>query len=925
MPRNRLSLDGTWQFWVDPRQEYAPDSLPGDPLEVVVPAPWQTQHESLRDYSGTGWYRHGFDLPSAWVKDSGSRLVLGFGAADWQAEAWLNGVKIGEHENGYLPFELDATDAARPGQNVLVLRVVDNLEAFEDIPHGKQSWYGVLSGLWQPVWLEQRPERHLLRARVQTSRKRASVQVETSAPLSAGDVIRLEILDPDNRTVGQAEAGGQEVQAEIESPRLWDVAQPNLYTARLSWLDAQGKLIDSIQEQFGFRTIETREGQILLNGRPLYVRAALDQDYYPDLVSTPPSLEYIKVQFRQALAMGLNMLRVHIKVADPRYYQAADEVGLLIWTELPNWAMLTERAKSAARQTLAGMLARDFNHPSIVIWTIINESWGVDLTNPEHRRWLAETYNWMKALDPTRLVVGNSACSGNAQVATDIADFHNYYAMPDHAPAFAQWVETYAARPDWLFAPEYPGCQDWRAFLADPWKAGRGFQLAAENMTRGDEPLLVSEFGNWGLPDIDKLLEGYDGQEPWWFETGYEWGDGVVYPHGIQRRFADLHLPRAFSTLNDFTQAHQRLQFEGMKYEIEQMRIQNAIQGYVITEFTDVHWECNGLLDMHRNPKAYFTDMPWLNADTVLIPEWERTAYWSGETCWVRVYLSDYGPQNLHGSSLEWSLEGFPEVQGSVTGLETPRYGVKAFGNLSFDIPAVTRTRRARLELRLRTPGGEIAAYNRVDLLFFPHQRRLLPGTRVYTPDLARPMSGLGGRVVADLRAAHLVVTNRMTDELRQYILDGGRVLYLAESSASAESFVPGLRLVDRPGSAWQGDWASSVGWVYRDRLFRDLPGEGLVDFAFAGLTPEAVVAGVPPRLFATQVQAGMAVGWLHKAAATIVDRPVGHGRLLVSTFRLSENIESNPLAAYLVAEMVRALTGETQPVDERDPLMLRL
>ena len=112
----------------------------------------------------------------------------------------------------------------------------------------------------------------------------------------------------------------------------------------------------------------------------VYLRAALDQDYYPDLIYTPPSAEYVEAQLRQAKAMGLNCLRLHIKIGDPRYYAAADRLGLLIWTELPNWQRLTPAAAERARATLEGMLARDWNHPSIIFWTIINECWGLDLT-----------------------------------------------------------------------------------------------------------------------------------------------------------------------------------------------------------------------------------------------------------------------------------------------------------------------------------------------------------------------------------------------------------------------------------------------------------------------------------------------------------------------------------------------------------------
>jgi hypothetical protein len=169
---------------------------------------------------------------------------------------------------------------------------------------------------------------------------------------------------------------------------------------------------------------------------------------------------------------------------------------------------------------------------------------------------------------------------------------------------------------------------------------------------RGDEPLLVSEFGNWGLPDVEQLRECYGGQDPWWFETGYNWGDGVVYPHGVDQRFHDYHLERVFGSLSGLTTASQELQFQAMKYEIEQMRRHPSIQGYVITEFTDLHWECNGLLDMCRNPKIILRSLHTINTDTVIVPEWERLAYQSGETCQVILLAAHHSTADLSGSHL---------------------------------------------------------------------------------------------------------------------------------------------------------------------------------------------------------------------------------------------------------------------------------
>src|SRR4029453_16928412 len=170
----------------------------------------------------------------------------------------------------------------------------------------------------------------------------------------------------------------------IPAPQLWDIGVPNLYRIEVS-LDDQGRTTndeeaqadispllagDSLGTTFGMRTIATSpSGQLLLNGRSIYLRGALDQDYYPDLVYTPFSDSQLDAQCAQAQHMGLNCLRTHIKITDPRYYAAADRAGLLIWTELPNWQNLTTAAKKRARTTLAGMVERDWNHPSIVIWT----------------------------------------------------------------------------------------------------------------------------------------------------------------------------------------------------------------------------------------------------------------------------------------------------------------------------------------------------------------------------------------------------------------------------------------------------------------------------------------------------------------------------------------------------------------------------
>lgn len=919
--RHHLSLDGQWRFWTDAEASLSPQTLHTRLFtDVTVPAPWQSQSDELRHYTGIAWYQCTFELPADWLNQR--VILLGFGAADYIAEVWLNNVKVGEHEGGYLPFELEANAAARPGPNVLTVRIDDSLHRFAEIPHGKQSWYGQLSGLWQSVWVESRPATYIQHVHITPQGESVAVAIRLNNPLANDHRLTLSVCNPTGEVVAQTQCSQLDCQLRVSNPLLWDVDTPNLYTlyVSLQGLESPANADDSVVETFGFRTITTQNGQLLLNGRPLYLRSALDQDYYPELICTPPSVEFIEAQFRQAKAMGLNCLRTHIKITDPRYYAAADRLGLLIWTELPNHALLTEAAKRRAHETLAGMIDRDWNHPSIIIWTIINESWGIDLKDAAQRTWLAETYAYVKSLDPHRLVVGNSACLGNFHVVTDLEDFHIYYGMPDHYTQWRDWVANFATHPHWTFAHSYETAQAYRDFAAEPWNAPVR-PPAPEVQRRGDEPLILSEFGNWGLPNLEALRASNGGHDPWWFETGLEWGEGVVYPHGVEERFKTFHLDRAFPTLSDLSLASQRLQVEALKYEIEQIRRHASIQGYVITEFTDVHWESNGLLDMYRHPKAITSALAPFNADDVLIPEWERLAFYTGETCELKVSLSHYSLTNLDNCQLQWKLifadtSQTTQIQGEFRDLSPARLTVTSMVTISFAVPSVSHNLCARLEFSLVTKSGNVAATNYQDLYFFQshtHSNAANIGN-LYAPTLADSLAKLGYQITDLLTNAELVVATTITDELREYILRGGRVLWLAEADEAQQTVLDGLRLTPRNGQSWQGDWASTFSWLNRDQIFRDIPTNGVVNFAFAGITPDHVVTGFSPNEFAVEVQAGLFVGWLHKPVALVASRRLGRGEILISTFRLSQHLTTHPIAALMLKEMLIKLGAGHSP-----------
>lgn len=946
MIRRRINLDGTWEFFPDPQRSLAHDALdPAGPgRNILVPGPWQAQFDDLRQYSGTAWYRRHFRLGSPDFPaelDARTVIVIHFGAVDYYAEIWLNGKRIGSHEGGYLPFEFTLGDGLKlDDSNELVVKVIDPGNdadhpeefPFAEIPHGKQSWYGPVGGIWQSVYLEFRSAVHFTRLKLTPDVPGSQVLVTAmlSQSTTAESPIRFNITDPDSQIIEHSASipPGQdrlEISLPIPNPQLWDVQVPNLYRLEANLVEkseAGDVELDTCADQFGMRTITTStSGHLMLNGRVLYLRGALDQDYYPDLIYTPFSDAELDAQFQKAKHMGLNCLRTHIKITDPRYYDAADRAGILIWAELPNWQDLTEAAKRRARDTLAGMVERDWNHPSIVIWTIINEGWGLDLAvNAGHRHWLAETYSFLKQLDPTRLVVGNSPCFTNFHVVTDIEDFHNYYAMPDHYREWRDWVRTFAGRPPWTFAHVVESIDAWREFVRDPWNPVPR-QPTAEVQRRGSEPMVVSEFGNWGLPDVNRLKDCYGGKEPWWFETGVEWGDGVVYPHGIEGRYRAWHLDKVFPTLTDLAAASQRAQFTALKFEIEEMRRHPSIVGYIITEFTDVHWESNGLLDHCRNPKTYFDVIGQVNSADAIVPDWERIAFWEGERCEVRLALSHFSGLDLRGSRLEWQLASHPEVAGAFENLTPQKAQVTTLGTVVFEVPPHQQSHRERLEFRLVNGAGKVVAHNHHELYFFPRFALPAPAPTIHVPNaprLAGRLKALGYEVTEDARMADLMVVEQLTDEVRWYVQQGGRALWLPESSDSLQTYVGSLGIAQRRGRSWQGDWASSLSWIRHDKLFSSIPTGGVVDFAFADLTPEMVIVGLSPRDFAASVHSGLFVGWVHHVVALVAERAIDKGRLLVSTFRLREHLGTHPVATIMIRDMIQRLAtaGPAEPSD---------
>jgi hypothetical protein len=527
----------------------------------------------------------------------------------------------------------------------------------------------------------------------------------------------------------------------------------------------------------------------------------------------------------------------------------------------------------------------------VAIWTIINEDWGTNLVeNGEHRAWLREMFQWLKDLDPHRLVVDNSPNRLSFHVESDLADYHFYQAHPDGRGKWDAFIERMARRdPELLYSPH------------------------GDAVIRGDEPLLVSEFGVWGLPDIDNLVQ--DGREPYWMEYGLGFYEGVAYPHGVKDRFQRWHFDSLFGGWKPFIEATQWRQYYALKYQIETIRQRPQLDGYVLTELTDVHWEVNGVMDMARNPRVFESALAWLNADTFVTPRFERTAFWSGEQVTVDLILSHQQGAPLRQTTAHWQL-GAGEIGGQTSAGRLAAGTVRELSPASFPAPERKTAFQEKLKLTVTTDRDGTVAENHLVLKFFP--RRDGPPARdlrlwASTPALANYLRELGYDVVDALDQADLCVVDRLEEETAAFSREGGSVLVMADGPDAVGAFFPRVDIFSpqmkprrREGTPWSGYWVTSFSWLRRDGPFARIPGDLFLDQSFERVIPDYVLEGFSPAEFEERVYAGIFVGWVNKMATLIGERRYGRGQVVLNTFRLfNDPPGADPIATTILDGLV--------------------
>lgn len=544
-----ISLNGVWTFAFDPGKSGAQRGLPavsGFDRSILVPFCPESALSGVShtDFIECMWYHRAFTLPADW---SGKRVILHFGAVDYESEVFIDGQPVGRHWGGTVSFSYDITRYVKPGQeHNLVVYVRDETRSGVQ-PGGKQSEkvgsYGCMytrtTGIWQTVWMEAVDEHGLQSIHTVPDLDGARfIITPTFYAVRQGLSLRVTLRDGE-QVVGQDSGpavNGIPVIVSVPQPRPWSPDAPFLYDLDLEVRDASGAVLDHVTAYAGLRKVHVQDGKVYLNNQPLFLRLVLDQGFYPDGIWTAPSDDALRRDIQLSMRAGFNGARLHQKVFEERFHYWADKLGYLTWGESSSWGMDVKNIH-AARNFLSEwreIICRDRNHPSIIAWTPFNETWDTG-DRRQHNRLHIDAYELARALDPTRPI--NDA-SGYSHARTDLWTVHTYEQSPKELDELLVLKDG----------------QPWRNF-------------PDREADYEGQPYIVDEFG--GIKWVPEDRRPFS-------EISWGYGEG---PRSLEEFYARL---------------------EGM---LQVMYKHKHIAGYCYTQLTDVEQEQNGIFNYDRTEK----------------------------------------------------------------------------------------------------------------------------------------------------------------------------------------------------------------------------------------------------------------------------------------------------------------------------------
>jgi len=920
-----IPLDGDWHFQEDPKeigeQEgwHRPGSIKGRVSKV--PLPWEIAFPELRDFKGTGWYEKEFVVPA---QHRGKRIALATLGISDHATIWVNGKPAGEHRGAQSPFSLDITPLVRLGStNSVSIRASDPAGAFMDY----ESLI-LCSGLWQSIWLEITGKTFIgdifMVPDIDRSRAEARVTIIASERIPRERHLSLSIVltGPDGRVFNEmkdivlnADETLTHVVAPIElkAAQLWDVDFPNLYHVQAT-LTENRNIVDQASVDFGMRKIETRDNTFYLNNKPIYfVGGGVipgpgwgDCDWHHPPPYHNPTDEEVRKDIEMIKSTGVNWIRVSLRPAPAKFLYWADRMGLLVW-QAGGWT-LSQPVKGEKldqyKEWLAALILRDHNHPSLVIWEMMNEGGG-NSWEPL-KELTARLYDFAKGLDETRLILDDSGGwsigvlndPGN-HGKTDIDDWHNY--------------------------PPFDNFNDTRDLIA--------------GLRSYEKPLVLSEFGP--IPyifNVDKVKKEWGGSEPWWMTARSKEFAGMVIQAGFEQRFYRWSLDKVYGDFTAFTEANDWYYFEGLKQQTDWMRMNPEVSGYVAWMFDSTPHPI-GVIDYFKNKKVFCPELTKIwGQNAVVVDILGRRNFWAGETIRANVCLSHFGDNTTLGGLLQWRLDG-TDLHGTLGDLSVPAGKVRQVGSIEFKAPKVEESKSLRLIVEM-VRNGTIVCQNYVDVLVVPSKFRAPKlKTVIYRGDFAWQLEALGYELKKEDSAAP-VVTTKINDEVLGFLEKGKTVLLLV-----CGDWVPGAtfhlvnRKVDpsvRPflnkfgldlGAKAQGGHGDCF-FVKKDTaMFERIPFKNPITWGFQQVWPQQVIVGIKAENHADMLAGAYGVmiwsrtldpdqkAHADEVNATILQCRYGKGRLIISTFELlTRSINDDPVATIMLNDLIGQTTEAFEP-----------
>ena len=560
-------LCGPWDFAFDDDDAGLDESWyqPGTPVfdrTIVVPFPPECRASGIEEpgFHRVVWYRRRVALPP---RGDNERVLLHFGAVDYEAKVFVDGVFVGSHRGGHTPCSFDITHAAQGQAETaeIVVRAADDPGDVHQ-PRGKQDWqehphriwYKRTTGIWQAVWTEVVPRQHIVSLHLVPDMADASVTVHATLSEAApgghlhvrllldGEVLAeqcQQVADRNPRLVVTVPA----FENAWDRPRFeWSPSSPCLIAVEASLEPAGPGTADRVSAYVGMRSVAAADRQFLLNGHPEQLRMVLSQGYWPESHLAAPTASSARQEVELIKALGFNGARLHQKVEDPRFLYWADRLGLMVWAEMPGSGAFSRRAVANLVGEWLEVLERDRGHPCIVAWVVFNESWGLPalVERAEQRSYALGAYHLTRALDPTRLVVSND---GWEHVESDIWGVHDYTGNAEELKhRYREPLTTVLSG-------------------SGRWPAAR--RVLLDGCADRGQPVVLSEFGGVSL------VSGHD--ESWHGYSNAESSDELA--HRLGALFAAVH------------------ECDGLA-------------GFCYTQFSDTEQESNGLVTAGRQPKV---------------------------------------------------------------------------------------------------------------------------------------------------------------------------------------------------------------------------------------------------------------------------------------------------------------------------------